>query len=368
MKRFTDQVKKFVDSDVRRWASTHENIRHYPEELINTMKSLGLFGLNVPSEFGGFTATPKELLDIVRELARGFVPLTGMLGSHLKVCEYLVRFGTASQRENLLPKMANGSMIAAHAYTEKEGKSPDSLQTNLQLLSDKLMLQGNKILITNAANADLIAIVASYQTRNDEQDRKVGIALLSSKQDGLVISDDIPRLGMEGISLCNLNFECEITTEQMLGGIEFNGKKALEEVQIGTLINYSARAVGLAETIVKETIEYVESKKSVGHLLKDISAVQNKIASMKSRLKEEENILNELVSRFEEGTNLIKDAYKTKAFTTESTVDIARIGLALHGGVGYTKQHQIERHLREAIGLTLIGAPTDVALARAEIL
>ena len=146
-----------------------------------------------------------------------------------------------------------------------------------------------------------------------------------------------------------------------MGGLEFDATRALEEVQVETLINYTARAVGLAESIVQETLNHVGLKKSGNILLKDIPMVKRRLTTMNNKLTEEKKILQNLI--FKKGDNLLKDAYRGKALVTESTVDIARIGLMLHGGLGYTKRYAVERHLREAIGLTLIGTPTDIALS-----
>jgi len=366
MSTLIEKTKNFVDSEVKNWIADHNTISSYPEKLIMSMANLGIFGMNIPKIYGGLDLKSKEIFYVVRELAQGFIPLTGALGSHLKVSRYIVKFGTPTQKQLLLPDMASGKIIAAHAFTESEGKSVDTMQTKLTKENNKLILKGRKTLVTNAANANLIAIVSANCLSRKEANKKVAIILLPRNQKGLSVGIDIPRLGMEGISLCELVFECQVLDEQVLGGCNLDGRDAIQESQTETLINYSSRAVGLAETIVEETINFTNTKKSYDKLLRDIPAVQDKIALMKDGFKKDKSMLDDIISKLEVGEDVAKYAYKVKALITESTVDIARIGLALHGGAGYTKKFHIERHFREAMGLTLIGTPTDIALEKAK--
>lgn len=360
------KIQTFRDM-ARSWVADYRNVEQYPKKLIEELGLLGILGANISREFGGLELSKKEVLIMVRELAKEFVPITGLLGSHMKVSHYIAQFGTPAQKKKLLPQMAKGSFIAAHAYTEKSGKSISTFETRVFVANGKIFVKGHKAFVTNAATADLIAIVAARE-KTGEQKEKAVVILLPSSHRGLSVGSDMPRLGMDGISLCPIEFECEITADHILGGNDFDAKDALEKVQVETLLNYIARAIGLAETILEETIGYVGAKKSGATLLKDIPAVQDKITDMKSMFNANKKIFEKLLSKLETKIKTrdesIKDVYWGKGTVTESVVDIARMGLALHGGAGYTRQYAIERHLREAIGLTLIGTPTDIALEK----
>jgi alkylation response protein AidB-like acyl-CoA dehydrogenase len=347
------KIQHFVSNQVHTWILHNaENI--YPELLIDEMKNLGIFGMNIPQEFGGLGLSLSDIATVVATIAEGSVSLTSISGSHLTVCSYVRDFGTLEQRKILLPDLASGKIIAAFAHTEEMGKSLDSMQTKIiknRKNKNHWSISGSKSFVTNALHADLFAIVAKIVYQKEKE--YPAIVLLKRDSVGLTIGPDIPRLGLKSISVCKLVLgKCPVDiTEDVIGSISCDAKKMMESTQVDGLINYAARAIGLVRTIMRETMEYTKVKKSGNYFLADIPYIQARLSEMMVLASSLETMFNDMMSNSKD----MKYVSVEKTKITEGTVSLALMAIGIYGGNGYTSQYPIEQHLRDAIGLTIIG-------------
>lgn len=346
------EIQDFVSNEVAEWTRSFENENKYPEGLVDAMKSSGLFGMNIPQKYGGLELPASDIAQIIANISEGSVSLCSIFGSHLKVCNFIRDFGTKEQREELLPLLAKGAMIAAFAYTEEMGKSVADIATTLTQSG----MSGVKPFVTNALNADLFAVVAKL---ND-----IPVLVLIKKDvPGLHIGADIPRLGLKNISVCKISFEnCPVDiSKDIIGSAELNAANIMESTKIADLTNYTARAMGLGREMVKEVVEYAKTKKSGSVVLADIPLLKKRLAEIADILNSCQVIFDDLIKQDEKS---LLNACIAKVKITEDVVKIAQMSLKIYGGNGYTSNYPIERHLRDAIGLTIIGTPTDILLSK----
>src|SRR5437879_2141104 len=201
-----DVVADFVDREVRPVARELEHANTYPEELIEGMKRLGVFGLAIPQPYGEVAVSTPCYVGVTEQLARGWMSLAGAMGGHTVVAKLLLAFGTDEQKQRYLPKMATGEIRAAMALTEPGGGSDlQALTTRAERDGDRYRVSGAKTWITNARRSQLIALLC--RTDPDARPAHAGISiLLVEPGPGFTVSRDLPKLGYKGVESCELSF------------------------------------------------------------------------------------------------------------------------------------------------------------------
>ena len=219
-----DIVRRFVDDRVKPVAHDLERSDTYPEQLIDAMKEMGIFGLAIPEPYGATLVSTPCFAAVTIELARGWMSLAGAMGSHTVVATLLAKFGTEEQKQRYLPRMATGEIRAAMALTEPGGGSDlQALRTVARRDGDSYVVNGAKAWITNAQRAALIALLC--KTDPDADPAHAGISiLLVEKQDGLTVGSPLPKLGYRGVETCELSFDdYRAPVASLLGAAEGQG-------------------------------------------------------------------------------------------------------------------------------------------------
>ena len=238
-----ETVREFVDREVRPVARDLEHADAYPEDLIEQMKRLGIFGLAVPEPYGETKVSTPCFALVTEELARGWMSLAGAMGGHTVVSALIRDFGTEEQKERYLPRMATGELRAAMALTEPGGGSDlQAMRTTARPEGDHYVVNGAKTWITNARRAGLIALLCKTDPSARPAHKGVSI-LLVEKVPGLTVSRDLPKLGYKGVESCELTFDdCRVPRAALLGGEEGRGfAQMMKGLEIGR-IQVAARA------------------------------------------------------------------------------------------------------------------------------
>src|SRR5712691_1227269 len=154
-------VRDFVEREVIPVATELEHRNEYPHALVETMKKLGLFGLNIPDEYGGNEIDYTAFAMVFEELSRGWLGLAGVIGSHSVLCDVLVRFGTSEQKRRFLPGLATDQRRGGICLTESQGGTDlESINTTARRESDQYIVDGSKMWITNARYGDTFLLLA----------------------------------------------------------------------------------------------------------------------------------------------------------------------------------------------------------------
>ncbi len=355
-------VREFVDREVRPVARELEHANTYPEQLIDAMKQLGIFGLAVPEPFGEARVTTPCYALVTEELARGWMSLAGAMGGHSVVCKLLVSFGTKEQQERYLPRLATGQLRATMALTEPGGGSDlQAMRTSARRDGDSYVINGSKTWITNARRADLVALLCKTDPRADPPHRGVSI-LLVDKVDpvaGFEVSRDLPKLGYKGVESCELSFDgARVPADALLGEQEGRGfAQMMHGLEIGR-IQVAARATGVGRAAFDDALRYAQQRESFGQPIWQHQSVGNLLADMATRLTAARRLLIYAAQRVESGARADLEAGMAKLFASEAAMEIALSAMRIHGGYGYSTEFDIERYFRDA-PLMIVGEGTN---------
>ena len=355
-------VREFVDREVRPVARELEHADSYPQDLIETMKQLGIFGLAVPEPYGEtLVSTPCYAL-VTEELARGWMSLAGAMGGHTVVCKLLVAFGTDEQKQRYLPRLATGEFRATMALTEPGGGSDlQAMRTTARLEAGAYSINGSKTWITNARRAGLIALLCKTDPTTDPPHRGVSILLVDTSEGlaGFEVSKDLPKLGYKGVESCELRFDgARVPGEALLGAIEGRGfAQMMHGLEIGR-IQVAARATGVARAALDDALRYAQDRESFGQPIWQHQSVGNLLADMATRLTAARRLLIHAAQRCDSGERADMEAGMAKLFASEAAMEIAISAMRIHGGYGYSTDFDVERYFRDA-PLMIVGEGTN---------
>jgi len=352
-------VARFVDTDVRPRVREIEHSGAYPEEFIEAMKALGVFGLCVPPPYGEAHVSTECFLAVTEELARGWMSLAGAVGGHSVVARLLTEFGTAEQRERYLPRMASGELRATMALTEPGGGSDlQAIRTVARLDGTSYVVNGAKTWITNARRSGLLALLCKTDPGADPAYRGISILLVEPTA-GFTVSGDLGKLGYRGVESCELDFtDCRVPADALLGGSEGAGfAQMMRGLELGR-IQVAGRAIGVARAALKDSLRYAQERHSFGKPIWQHQSVGNYLADMATKLEAARLLAVQAARRLDAGERADLEAGMAKLFASETCMEICLDAMRIHGGYGYSTEFDIERYFRDA-PLMLVGEGTN---------
>jgi alkylation response protein AidB-like acyl-CoA dehydrogenase len=354
-----DVVADFVDREVRPVARELEHANTYPEELIEGMKRLGVFGLAIPEPYGEAAVSTPCYVRVTEQLARGWMSLAGAMGGHTVVAKLLLTFGTDEQKQRYLPAMATGEIRATMALTEPGGGSDlQALTTRAERDGDGYRINGAKTWITNARRSQLIALLC--RTDPNARPAHAGISiLLVEPGPGFTVSRDLPKLGYKGVESCELSFvDYHAPCDALLGGVEGRGfAQMMRGLEIGR-IQVAARALGVARAAFDDALRYAQERESFGKPIWRHQSVGNYLADMATKYTAARQLVLHAAERYDTGERSDLEAGMAKLFASETAMEIALNAMRVHGGYGYSTEFDVERYFRDA-PLMIVGEGTN---------
>jgi alkylation response protein AidB-like acyl-CoA dehydrogenase len=352
-------VRDFVDREVRPVVRELEHANTYPDKLIEQMKAMGIFGLNIPPPYGEAPASTECYALVTEELARGWMSLAGAVGGHTVVAKLLLGYGTEEQKRRYLPRMATGQLRAAMALTEPGGGSDlQAMTTTARRDGDAYLVNGSKTWISNARRAGMIALLCKTDPAAEPAHKGISI-LLVEKGPGLVVSRDLPKLGYKGIESCELVFEdFRAPAGALLGGVEGEGfSQMMKGLEIGR-IQVACRALGVARAAFDDAFRYAQEREAFGKPIWRHQAIGNYLADMATKLTAARQLVLYAARRFDSGRRCDLEAGMAKLFASEVAMEIALDAVRIHGGYGYSTEFDVERYFRDA-PLMIVGEGTN---------
>lgn len=357
-----DTVRLFIDREVKPAVREVEHANQYPEQWIEQMKRLGIYGLAIPEEYGGSPVSMPCYALITQELARGWMSLAGAMGGHTVVAKLLTLFGTEEQKQKYLPDMATGELRATMALTEPSGGSDlQSMRTTAlqdSANTSELVINGSKTWISNARRSDLIALLC--KTDPTAKPRHTGISIvLCEHGPGLTVSRDLPKLGYKGVESCELSFDdYRVPASAVLGGEPGHGfAQMMKGLETGR-IQVASRALGVATAALEDSLKYAQERESFGKPIWKHQSVGNYLADMATKLTAARQLTLYAAERFDSGQRADMEAGMAKLFASEVAMEIALDAVRIHGGYGYSTEFDAERYFRDA-PLMIVGEGTN---------
>jgi alkylation response protein AidB-like acyl-CoA dehydrogenase len=353
-------VRQFVDKEVVPVASAMERRDEYPDALVEQMIQLGLFGLNVPEQYGGAEVDYTTFAMVFEELARGWLGLAGILGTHLVVCDVISRFGTAQQKERFLPILARAEKRAGLCLSESgAGTDLQSITTVATLHGDMYRINGSKMWITNARRAQIFIVLVKTDPAAVPAHTGMSAFIVEKGAPGLTISRDIDKLGYKTVETCELHFsDFPVPSENIVGGVAGEGFKHVMTGLEAERINVAARGLGIARAAFEEAIRYAQRRKTFGKPICEHQTIQIKLADMATKIEASRLLIYSAAEKKDRGERCDLEAGMAKLFATETAAEVAFDAMRILGGNGYSKDFPVERYYRDA-PLVVIGGGTN---------
>lgn len=353
-------VREFVDRDVIPVASAMEHRGEYPDALVETMKGLGLFGLNVPEEYGGAGVDHTTFAIVFEELARGWMGLSGILGSHLVLCDVLARYGTDDQKRRFLPRLAKGEPRGGICLSEPNaGTDLQAIKTTARRQGDTYIFDGSKMWVTNGRRGQLFLALAKTDPAAQPPHRGMSAFVVEKGAPGLTVSRDIDKVGYKTVETCELHFQnFPVPTANLIGGEEGLGFKHVMAGLEAERLNVAARGLGVARAAFDEAIKYAKERQTFGKPIASHQTIQIKLAEMATKIEASRLLIYSAAARRDKGERCDVEIGMAKLFATETAAEASLEAMRILGGNGYSTDFPVERFYRDA-PLLVIGGGTN---------
>jgi acyl-CoA dehydrogenase len=352
LRMMQETVRRFVERDLEAISRQVEDEDRIPEETVQKMRDLGLFGLAIPEEYGGLGLGVLGECLVYQELSKTNACFRSRIGTNNGIgSQGIVIDGTEEQKQKYLPKLAGGEWTACFALTEPEaGSDAAAIRTRAELQGDHWVLNGKKHFITNGDIADVATVFAV----TDPQKRARGgitAFIVERTFPGYSVGTIERKMGLRGSHTAELVFEdCIVPRENVIGGEAMVGqgfKTAMKVLDKGRL-TMGASAVGTAEKLLELSIDYAKQRVQFGKPIAEFQAIQFMLADMATQIYAARNMLYHAAwLRDQRGTAVVKEASMVKLFCTEMVNRVADMAVQIHGGMGYMKDYPIERFYRD---------------------
>ncbi len=366
-----DQFRRYavekVEPHAHDWHLKDELI---PIEVIEELAEMGVFGLTIPEEFGGFGLSKASMCVVSEELSRGYIGV-GSLGTRSEIAaELIIAGGTDEQKANWLPKLASAEILPTAVFTEPNtGSDLGSLRTRAVKTADgDYEITGNKTWITHAARTHVMTLLA--RTNPDTTDHRGLSMFLAEKTPGTdeapfptpgMTGGEIEVLGYRGMKEYELGFDgFHVKGENLLGGEEGKGFKQLMETFESARIQTAARAIGVAQSALDIAMQYAQDRKQFGKSLINFPRVSGKLAMMAVEIMIARQLTYFSAWEKDHGQRCDLEAGMAKLLGARVAWAAADNGLQIHGGNGFALEYKISRVLCDARILNIFEGAAEI--------
>ena len=346
---FRASVSEFVERTLKPRAEQMLEVKSIDRDIWKEAGSQGLFGLDIPEEFGGMGAEDYRFNAVSAEVINGFNAAVGScFGIHSDVCPpSLVDLGTQEQKERWLPAMAAGEKICAIAMTEPGGGSDlAALKTTAVRDGDHWVLNGSKTFITNGYQADLVIVA----TRTDPTKGAKGITLfmVEDGMEGFTRGRKLDKVGQEESDTAELFFQDVRVPDGNRIGDEGMGFIAMMQRLPQERVGAACANVAHAKQILLETIEYAKERKAFGQAIGSFQHNKFKLAEMVTAIEVAEAYVDDCIEAHSKGQLTAVDAAKAKWWSAQVQNDVLDECVQLYGGYGFMNEYRVARAWRDA--------------------
>ena len=360
-------VRQFVDKAIIPHAQELEHADTYPQEIVDQMREMGLFGLMIPAEYGGLGESLLTYALCVEELARGWMSISGVINTHFIVAYLIRQHGTDEQKRRFLPRMATGQTRGAFSMSEPEvGSDVAAIRTRADRHSDgSYTIDGAKMWVTNGSSSTLVAVLVRTDEGADTPHRNLTAFLVEKPSgfgevvDGLRIPGKLDKLGYKGIDTTELIFSgYHASAGDVLGGVPGRGfAQMMDGVEVGR-VNVAARACGVGIRAFELAVRYAQQRRTFGKPIAEHQAIAFQLAEMATKVEAAHLMMVNAARLKDSGRRNDLEAGMAKYLASEFCSEVTQASFRIHGGYGYSTEYEIERLMRDAPFL-LIGEGTS---------
>ncbi len=341
-------VRKFAETELGPISHEIDREARFPREVIEKMRPLNYFGLQVPKKYGGAELDTISYAITIEEISRVCAAVGLCVTVHNSVGTYpIVRFGTEEQKERFLPKLAAGDYIGAFCLTEANaGSDAGAVETTAVYENGEYVVNGTKVFVTNGGICDLALVFAVM----DLEDRRggAGVFIVEKSMPGFSVGELEDMCGMRANPVSSLFFEdVRLPAGHMLGrpgeGLKI-GLNALDAGRIGI----GAQALGIAQAAFEAAVKYSKERQQFKKPISSFQTIQNYIADMATEIDAARLLLYRACASKDAGRPYGAEAAMAKLYCSTVASHVTNQALQIHGGYGYSKEYDVERYFRDA--------------------
>lgn len=343
-----ESVRQFAEEVVRPRAKEIDETGEFPRQFFAQAGELGLAGVAIPQELGGGGMDPLSYSLVIEEISRVCASSGVILSvNNSLVCEPILEFGSRQQKETYLKPLASGELLGCFALTEPEaGSDPAALRTSAVRDGGDYILNGNKVFITSATDADVAIVFATV----DRERRHRGITsfIVPATTRGYSHGGHEYKLGVNASGTTELSFhDMRIPADHRLGE-EGEGFKVAMSALDGGRLGIAAQAVGIAQGAFEEALAYSREREQFGRPIGDFQAIQHYLADMSTEIDAARLLTWKAAWAKGSGRKFSLEAAQAKLFASEMAQRVTSKALQIHGGYGYIREYNVERYFRDA--------------------
>lgn len=344
-----DSLRQFVSEVLIPRENEVADTDAIPQDIVEQMREMGLFGLTLPEEFGGLGVTMEEEVNIAFELGRTSPAFRSYIGTNNGIGSIgILLDGTDEQKHHYLPKLASGELLSSFCLTEPDaGSDAASLKTTAVREGDSYILNGTKRFITNAPHAGIYTVMART---NPEIKGAAGISafIVERGTPGVSLGKPDHKMGHKGAHTCDVIFEnASVPASQLIGGVEGVGFKTAMKVLDKGRLHIAALSIGAAERMLDDALRYAMERKQFGKPIAEFQLIQAMLADSKAEIYASRCMVLDAARKRDDGRNVSTEASCAKMFSTEMCGRVADRCVQIHGGAGYVSEYAIERFYRD---------------------
>lgn len=341
-------VRGFADDVLAPRASAYDQSGQFPADNVEGLADLGLFGLGIDEAYHGSGGTARQSAIAVEEIARGCTATSTIYVAHQSLtARFIQMYGTEAHKRKYLPNMASGKTIGAFALTEPSaGSDAAAIRATAVRDGGAYVLNGAKVFITNAQEADVIVVLASLDVTLGS---KGFVPLIVERPSpGLTVTPMHGKMGIRASSTCEVYFDdCRVPVANRIGG-EREGFKLTMEVLNTSRVDIAAQAVGVAQAAYEHAVAYARRRRAFGKNLSEMQAIQWLIADTSTQIEAARLLVMQAATLRDRGFPFAAAASMAKLFASRAAVEAADKAVQIHGGAGYFAPAAVERLFRDA--------------------
>ncbi len=352
-------VREFCEREVRPHAKAWDEAERFPHELVPKLAELGLLGIRIPEEYGGAAMDTLSYAICVEECARVDGSLALTVASHNGLgTSHILSFGNDEQKRKYLPKAARGEWLAAWALTEPgSGSDSAGMQTTAVRDGDSWVIDGTKMFITQGSVGGFCVVLARTNKQVPPQ-RGITAFVVDRGTPGFTASKHLAKYGCRSSDTVELTFDgVRVPDSHRIGAVDQGFYDTMKILDRGR-ISIGAMALGLGRGALAAAVAYAKDRRAFGKAISEFQAIQWKLADAQTELDAAELLIYRAAWLCDLGRPYGPEAAMGKLFASEAATRACNEALQIHGGYGYTREFDVERHLRD-VKLCEIGEGTS---------
>ena len=341
-------VRDFAEKEVQPSAEERDEKELFSREIFDQMGALGLTGIPWPEEYGGAESDFISYVIAVEELSRVDASTGTTLSAHISLAGWpIFKYGSEEQKKKYLQPMALGEKLGAYALTESTaGTDAAAGQATARLDGDSYILNGTKIFITNAGEAEVNLVFA--MTDPEKGSRGMSAFIVEKDTPGLSFGKKERKMGLRSSPTLEIILEdCRVPRDNLLGK-EGEGLKIALSTLDGGRNGIAAQAVGIAQGALEEAVAYARTREQFGRPIADFQAISFMLADMGTKVEAARLLTYQAAFLENEGLPYGKASAMAKLFASEAAMEVTTKAVQIFGGYGYTRDYPVERFMRDA--------------------